>query len=123
MVDINAWLADGEAIAEAPRAVRAWNRILDKPTSVSFRTPAGVSVGAQTVRVELGEGVHQATSPAGAQTVRSVVIFGVRNHPDPNVPDTDVASGYRFVLDGKEYQVRDVVETLGEVQARAEVIS
>lgn len=121
MPDFNAWLADSEAIEAGPRAALAWRRIQDKPTSLSFRKPDGSTVGAQTVRVELSESQQAAQSPAGAQTVRDVVIFGVRDHE--TVADTDVASGYRFVLNGKEYQVRDVVETLGEVQARCEVVS
>ena len=122
-IDFSAWLDDNTAIEDASRAALAWRRIQDKPTSVTFERPNGTSVGAQTVRVELSEFARDANSPAGAQTVRQAIVFGVRNHPDGSVADTDVKSGYTFILNNKEYRVADVVETLGEVQARAEVVS
>lgn len=120
MVNFSAWLADSDAIAAAPRAAMAWRRIQDKPTPVNFKRPNGTNVGAQTVRVELSETRRDADSAAGSQQVRDAVIFGVRDHD--TVTDTDVKSGYTFVLNNKQYRVADVVETLGEVQARCEVV-
>lgn len=122
MPDLSLWLSDTEAIDEEPRAVLAWRRILDKPTSVSFRTAAGSSVGAQTVRIEHDSRATQPTSAAGQAAVRTVTIFGVRDHPDSTVADTNIAANYRFVLLGEEYRVVDVVRTLGEVQAFAEAV-
>ena len=121
MPDFAAWLNDTEAIDAEPRAVLAWKRIKDKPTSVAFRKPDGTTLASQTVRVELSEFARDAASPAGSQTVRQAIVFGVRDHD--TVTDTDVKSGYTFILNNREYRVADVVETLGEVQARAEVVS
>lgn len=122
MPTIDAWLSDTEAIDAGPRAVLAWRRILDKPTSVVFKTAAGASVSAQTVRIEHDSRATQPTSAAGQAAVRTVTVFGVRDHPDAAVADTDVAAGYRFVHEGEEYRVVDVVTTLGEVQAFCEAV-
>ena len=120
MVDLAAWLSGSSPIAAEPRAALAWRRIQDKPTSVNFRRPNSTFVGAQTVRVELSEFMREADSPAGSQTVRQAIVFGVRDHNA--VANTEVKSGYTFVLNNREYRVADVVETIGEVQARAEAI-
>ena len=36
--------------------------------------------------------------------------------------DTDVAEGYRFILNSQEYRVEALILTLGEVQALCEAI-
>lgn len=120
MPDVTTWLLDTEAIDPEPRAVLAWRRINDKPSSVSFRTAAGATLAAQTVRLEHDSRASQPVSAAGPAAVRAVTIFGVRQHP--TVTDTNVAAGYRFILDGEEYRVVDVVKTLGEVQAYCEAV-
>lgn len=125
MPSINAWLADAGDLAavptatEAQRAVLAYRRILDKPTSVSFRTPAGATLSAQTVRVESDSTASPAASAAGQGAVRRVVVFGVKGHP--TVAATVMEEGYRFVLGNDLYTIVDVIETLGERQGIAEV--
>lgn len=123
-LNISSWLGTVSALAPTPtatepqRAALAWRRINDKPTSVTFRTAAGATLAAQTVRVESDNTATPAESAAGAAPRRKVVIFGVRNHA--TVADTVVAEGYRFVLNNDEYRVMDLILTLGEVQALAE---
>lgn len=119
-MNFNAWLTETEAIDEEPRAVRAWNHINDKPTSVAFRKPDGTTLDAQTVRLESDNSASESEAVSGAAPVRKLVIFGVANHPDSGVADTDIGEGYRFVHQNDAYRVVDVIETLGEVQGIAE---
>ena len=120
MVNLSAWLSDAGDLAATPtitevqRAALAWRRINDKPSSVAFRTPAGTTLSAQTVRIEPDSGAGMATSEAGAGQVRKAVVFGVRNHA--TIADTIMDDGYRFVLDGDEYRCVGILKTLGEIQ-------
>jgi hypothetical protein len=117
-VNMAAWLGVGEAIPSAERAALAWARIQDKPTSVTFKTPAGATLAAQTVRVESDSGASPAESAAGLAPRRKVTLFGIRGHA--TLADTVVAEGYRFVLSGDEYRVMDLILTIGEIQAVGE---
>lgn len=120
MVNFSVWIGDSGDLAATPtvteeqRAALAWRRINDKPSSVAFRTPAGVTLSAQTVRIEPDSAAGMATSDAGAGQVRKAVVFGVRNHA--TVADTAMDDGYRFVLDGDEYRCVGILKTLGEIQ-------
>lgn len=121
--DMAAWITSEDALpimSEGIRASLAYTRILDKPSSVTFRDASGVELGAQTVRIEPDNGTGVALSAAGVAPRRTAVVYGIRNHP--SLPDTDVGEGYRFVYLGDHYRVWDVVITIGEVQAMAEVI-
>jgi hypothetical protein len=129
-VDLATWLSGTDdpaedalaglaARSEVARAAAAWRRIVDKPSSVRFRTPAGTTLAAQTVRLEYDNAVGQSEAASGLAAVRKVTVFGVRNHP--TLGDTNVGEGYRFVLDGDQYTVVEVIKTLGEVQAIAEI--
>lgn len=123
MPDFNAWLGTSETDVthEALWAAAAWRRINDMPTSVTFTTSGGTVLAAQTVRLELSSSGRDVASPAGTQQARELTIFGVRDHE--TVTDTDVKSGYTFVLNNNQYRVLDVVNSLGEVQARAQRVS
>ena len=103
----------------AQRANDAVRRIGEKPTSIVLRTAGLVSLPAQTVRIEPSSNVGEMTSTSGASPIREVIIFGVRGHS--SVPDTVIDEGYTFNLEGDRYTVRDVIVTLGEVQAVARV--
>jgi hypothetical protein len=122
MPDLNAILSAGSPINEAHRAALAWRRISEKPTSITIRR-AGATQTAQTVRVEFSEASNQRMGASGDGAVRDVIIFGVRNHPDEDIADTDIEKGDRFVHLDVEYTVRDLVTTLGEVQAHCEAVS
>ncbi len=116
-VNWSGWLGVGQAIPSAPRAALAWARIQEKPTSVTFKTAAGVTLAAQTLRVELDSRASVITSAAGAAPQMGVVVFGIRGHS--SLSDTVMAEGYRFVYGGDEYRIEDVILTIGEMQGVA----
>lgn len=122
MPSLDAILSAGSPINEAHRAALAWRRISEKPTSVTIRR-AGAPLSAQTVRIEFSEASNQRKGASGEGAVRDVIIFGVRNHSDDDIDDTDIKPGDRFVHLNVEYMVRDLVTTLGEVQAHCEAVS
>lgn len=113
------WLITSGAISEPERAIRAWGRISRDPSSIAFYRD-GVTLDAQTVRVEMSEAKNMPGSEPNLSraTMREVVVFGVVNHP--SVTDTDIEAGDRFVLNGNEFVVRDVNVLPGEVQAYCE---
>ncbi len=129
-IDLSVWLGDAGMLAATPtateeqRAALAWRRINDKPLHLTFRTPAGVTLAAQIVRVEADSQATTSDSAAGLGPVRRCVVFGVRNHAlkTSTVPDTNIGEGYRFIWSGSEYRVISVMTTLGEVQAVAESV-
>ena len=126
MVNLSAWLSDAGDLAatptatEAQRAALAYRRILDKPSSVAFKTPAGATLAAQTVRIEPDSAAGMATSEAGAGQVRKAVVFGIKGHA--SLSDTVMDDGYRFVLDGDEYRCVGILKTLGEIQGYFESV-
>lgn len=119
MPDLNTILSAGTAGIAADRAALAWRRISEKPTSITIKRGT-TTLSAQTVRVE-SSGSSVRVGTAGAVAVRDVVVFGVKSHAV--VTDTNIRRNDRFVYGGEEYQVKDIVLTLGEVQARCEVVS
>lgn len=108
------------ADSETDRAVDAWKRISEKPTSVTMKQDDGTAVAAQTVRIEWDSTSSEAAGPGGQSSIRRGTMFGVRNHP--TVTDTNVQRGNRFALNSYQYRVIDVLTTLGEVQARFEAM-
>ncbi len=144
MVNIGYWLGRTPALLgtpsdlEAQRAALAWRRIQDKPTSVAFRTPAGVTLAAQTVRLEYDTQAALRESAAGQAPRMPLIIFGVRNYGGGAVTvgapiglllaltyatsggtTTDMEEGYRFVHEDDQYTIVDIIETIGERQALA----
>jgi hypothetical protein len=117
-VNFSAWLGAGAALDSQSRAAQAWRRIQDKPSSVAFKTAAGATLAAQTVRIESDSMASPAESAAGMAPRRKVTIFGIRGHE--TLTDTNMAEGYRFIWSGDEYRIMDVILTIGEVQGLAE---
>lgn len=123
-ISLSAWLSDAGDLAATPvetvqqRAALAYRRILDKPSSVAFKTPAGTTLSAQTVRIEPDSSAGTATSEAGGAQVRKATVFGVRGHAlsASSVPDTNIDDGFRFILNGDEYRCVGILLTHGEVQ-------
>jgi hypothetical protein len=101
------------------RAADAWKRIKDKPSSLVL-VRNKVSRDAQTVRVEISNGTAERGGNAGQSAMREAIVFGVRDHRDPSVPNTDIQRGDLFTLSGAQYRVMTVVHTIGEIQAVAE---
>lgn len=123
MIDLSNWsssvltTAQQRTTRSARRAAFAWKRISDKPTSVTFRTPAGATLAAQTVRVEVDNRASVIDSDAGQTPRMNVILYGIRDHA--TLTDTNMAEGYRFVLSGDEYTVQDVILQTGEIQGVA----
>lgn len=117
MANFSAWLVDTTPIPSAERAALAWSRINDKPTSVAFKTAAGATLAAQTVRVEVDNRSTLDASPAGAGPLMTAIVYGIRGHS--TLPDTDMKEGYRFILGGDSYRINDIILTIGEIQGVA----
>jgi hypothetical protein len=104
-------------INEAARAVAAWNRINDKASSVVLYR--GVTAqAAQTVRLEMDDTAKETGSaePSGA-SVRELTVFGVKGHPTQ--ADTSMMVGDRFTSGGVDYEIYEVLLTVGEKQGKA----
>lgn len=125
-IDFSAWLGASTSLDtspandEAERAALAWRRIQQKPSSVAFRTNAGATIAAQTVRVEFDNVASPSTGNAGIAGKRGVVVFGIRNHA--SLSDTDIKDGYRFVIGNDEFRCNAVIDTLGERQGLFEAV-
>lgn len=119
MPNINSWLTTSTPISATDRAVDAWRRISQKPTSITL-VRNGVAQSAQTLRVEADNMSSEVEGLGmGQSSWRRVILFGVRSHP--TVTDTNIQRDDRFALSGTQYRVVDVNATnLGEVQATAE---
>lgn len=120
-MNYNAWLGTGsDAITDINRAASAWNRITQKPSTIAFRKRDNTTLSSQTVRVEYDSTASESQSEAGNAPVRQLTIFGIKGHDSET--DTDMGEGYRFVYGGDEYTIVDTIETIGEIQARAEAV-
>lgn len=111
----------GTAATDTDRAVDAWKRISEKPSSITMRRDDGTAVAAQTVRIEWDDNSNSEPSGAGGKSsMRRGTVFGVVNHA--TVADTDIQRGDRFTVSGYQYRVVDVLTTLGEKQGRFEAM-
>lgn len=118
-------------IDNALRAERVWIKIQRKPASIAFTKPkvvtktgttAATALAAQTVRVVADNRATPVEGVAGAAPQRHVVIYGVRDHPDPLIQNSDIQEGYEAMIDGKHYRVVDVLKVPGGIQALARVL-
>jgi hypothetical protein len=121
MANLSAFYANdvlGSPLSAAQRAINAWLRIGDKPSSITIYRNA-VAQTAQTVRLEFDDGTKQDTlSKAGGTTnERELVIFGVKDHP--TITATNLQDDDTFSYENQNYQVKGVINLPGEVQARA----
>lgn len=108
------------------KALETERRIGERAVEIRIRR-GGEMLGAQTVRVELGNTAREdldVRRGLGKQSlpmtpgVQRAVVFGVRDHP--TAADTDIGRGDRFVLGETEFEVSAVVVLPGEVQAFCE---
>ncbi len=121
MPSISGWLANTQidVVDEGTRAAAAWNRIQDRPTSITlYRNES--ALGAQTVRLEYSEATTSAEGrgPAGQPSERQLIVFGVRNHP--TVAATNIERGDLFQYETDTYSIVDVILLPGEIQAYTE---
>lgn len=116
------WRNRSHANVAGRRAAAAWERIQAKATSITVYRGT-VAQTAQTVRLEWTVTAPDEQRGVAGQAVRArLVIFGVADHPDETVTDTNLARGDRFQVGGINYEVIDVLAYPGEVQAFAERI-
>ena len=118
-----------EAISNSARAQAIWRKIQRKPQSVAFTKPRVVAgdgtvtpetqLPAQIVRIVSDSRATLVEGVAGAAPQRHVVIYGIKDHPDEDIADTDIQEGYTFVLDNDLYRVTDTIPVPGGVQALA----
>lgn len=121
MPNFSLWaISDADGINASLRAVDAWNRILQRPYSITLRRD-GASVSAQTVRVEVqnNKPTRQQTA-MGERPLQQVIVFGVKGHP--SITDTSMVIGDRFVYESKEYRMVSVSTQPGEIQGFGEVV-
>lgn len=102
------------------RAVRAWTRIQRWGTSITL-IRGSVALDEQVVRFEISNSnalfSRGLQTPLGSFSLDAFTLYGVVGHPNPNVPDTDIKRGDRFVLDNKEYTIEAIIYPPGEIQA------
>jgi hypothetical protein len=126
MITYSNWLsgtlttAQERTLRAQERAAEAWWRINEKPQSVVFRSAAGATIAAQTVRVEVDDRASDSISAAGAAPKMKAIVYGIRSHA--TLTDTDIKEGYRFVYAGDEYRCIDIILQTGEIQGVFEAI-
>jgi len=126
MPDFNAYLNDSPLVnfmADVSQAVDVYRLIQDDPTSIVLIRDKSTTLAAQTVRIEWANtqgNIQMPQGPAGTAHIRRLVIFGVKDHPDSTIADTDIQVGDRFRLNDENYRVTNVAEYPGGVQASAE---
>ncbi|KAB2861023.1 MAG: hypothetical protein K8L91_07940 [Anaerolineae bacterium] len=121
MPSISGWLGNTNIpiVDEETRAAAAWNRIQDRPTSITlYRNES--ALGAQTVRLEYSEATTSAQMQgvAGQPSERQLIVFGVRNHP--TVAATNIQRGDMLQYETDTYVIVDVIRLPGEIQAYTE---
>ncbi len=121
-IDFGGWLGgSGVSLVATQAPLRSqiqWSRILDKPDSLVLRRE-GLDLAPQTLRIELDNGIQDASSPSGDSTSRGGTLFGIKGHP--TLPDSDIELWDTFVLDDVEYTVTQVNrQQHGVIQAHIE---
>lgn len=111
------------------RAVTAYQLILDKPASVIFTKPLVANADGtvtpetdlppQIVRVNLDNSPAPVQGVAGVGPQTHAVVYGIRQHPTE--PDTDMDTGYTFVMDESRYRCIRVTLVPGAKQGRFQV--
>ena len=121
MPSYDGWLGNRNySINAERRAVRAWARIQDRPTSITVYRGSTAQT-AQTVRIEYDSGAGQEIREAGQASIQKLIVFGVQDHPEED--DTDLQKDDRFTLADGNYRVVSVIYVPGEIQAKAERIT
>lgn len=122
MPDFTRWDTSGAgAIQAAQRAVRAWLRIQRDPVTIQFRRGSDL-LDEQTVRIGTASSGAEVTSLPGQKAgIQTITVYGVRDHPDDAVSNTDMKRGDRFVYSDKFYRITGIVIAPGEVQGFGEV--
>ncbi len=124
MPNFENWIAGSREINASYRAVTAWSRIQEKPSTLTVvRVDPVTSVRTTrevVVRVEYdNESDEYATfGNSGVNQMGEAILFGIKDHP--TLPDTDLRRGDTFYHDGHDFRVVNVIITHGELQFLAE---
>lgn len=112
MPNYNNYLRNRETYNKATaRAILAYNRIIEKPTTITIDG----QVGTQIVRIEFNRYIlDEGSQFTETQNLRGV-MFGVIGHP--SAPNNSFQSDDTFFYNGEKYRVESVWQTLGEIQA------
>jgi hypothetical protein len=119
------WLVSRRVVDEEARAIAAWARIQEKPSTLTVVRVTPVTNVRTThevvVRVEYdNESDEYATvGNMGVNQMGEAVLFGVRNHPTEE--DTNLQRGDTFFYAGANFRVVMIIPTIGELQFLAEV--
>lgn len=115
------------AISDAARAQGIWRKIQRKPSSVVLTRlpiivddaaiPSSTTLAAQTVRVARDNRPRAIRGASGEGTELHCIVYGVRDHPDAAIVDTDIERGDTFALEGDHYVVDYINFVPGGVQA------
>lgn len=120
MPDYDAWWSSTtqHAPLASDRANDAWQRIQDKPSTVAVWR-GGSYHHDEVVRMEWGNNTNvmpDSNSPNAVTAITEVIAFGINGHSTRT--NTDIVEGDELNLNGESYQVKDVLITIGELQAR-----
>jgi hypothetical protein len=120
---VDAWFGGVDsAIDEEARSQAAWRRISRDPTSVVILRGA-VDLAAQTVRITQAPGGDLTNQPTGAVSQNAVIVYGVRDHPDVTIADTNIRISDKFVFENRDYLIKSIVMPPGEIHAYGEQFS
>lgn len=105
------------------RAISYTDKVIkDKPSTIVISRVDGTTLSPQTVRIEQTRiQPDKDVGRSGREVNANAVLIGYKGHPD--IADTDVRVGDKFVLNGKRFEIRFIQpETVGFVEAWLEVI-
>jgi hypothetical protein len=124
MPDIFRWMGNNESMQASEFAQSMWNLIQRRPEALVIQR-LGVNLDPQTVRVEYSKEARESTDRSSTANVRSrdIMVYGVKDHPDPGVPDTDISTGDLFSLNNRLFRVTDVYINPGQIEAEGVAIS
>lgn len=120
MATFSNWLSSSRVIDPAARAVAAWNRIQQKPSTVTVvrLTPITGARTTHEVTVRLDASnqsdEYNTIGNSGVNIMGETMAFGIQNHP--TLPDTDLRRDDTFYYRGANYRVINVINTIGELQ-------
>ena len=120
MVNFNTWMQqNNSSLDESHRAIRAWNLILRNPTEITVLRGSSEVLDPQQVRIEYSNTEREIDGSSAKGAKRDVIIFGVKNHPDEDVLDTDIKRGDLFELNTQDFRVEEVMVVPGGIQVTA----
>lgn len=93
-------------------AVGVANMIAERPVDITIEREDPpltlVTLSAQSVRIDLvSKNPHENAGTNELLAMTDIVVLGYRNHP--TIDDTDIRRGDRFVYDGQQYTIVQVL--------------